>query len=66
MLNLVPWIMICHCTRRVVLNTAFRPDLPNLGFNYDKIKKQTEFMKKGFPDAVKDLPPNAPCMFCGK
>ncbi|GFH50714.1 hypothetical protein CTEN210_07190 [Chaetoceros tenuissimus] len=39
---------------------AFKPDVPNLAFNYDKIKEQTEYMKKAYPDAVEVLPPNAP------
>ena len=39
---------------------AFKPDVPSLTFDYDKIKEQIEYMKKAYPDAVEALPPNAP------
>ncbi|GFH61944.1 pol protein [Chaetoceros tenuissimus] len=39
---------------------AFRPNLPNLSLNHEEINEQTTYMKKAYPDAVEDLPPNAP------
>jgi hypothetical protein len=39
---------------------AFRPDIPNLDIDHDKVNEQIKYMKKAYPDAVEDLPPNAP------
>ena len=31
---------------------AFRPDVPNLDIDYNKVNEQTRYMKKAYPDAV--------------
>ena len=39
---------------------AFRPDVPNLNIDHDKVNEQIKYMKKAYPDTVEHLPPNAP------
>lgn len=39
---------------------AFRPYQPVILIDQDEVTKQVTYMKKAYPDAIEDLPPNAP------